>query len=88
MCFKPPKPPDVQIAQHPVQPTIQNEAAMQSTDLPAEQKIVDPDDAKDVDYGTSKKDYGTAQATGADELKIDIASGEPPKDKDTGGLNV
>ena len=88
MCFKPPKPPDVQIAQNPVQPTIQNEAAMQSTDLPAEQKIVDPDDAKDVDYGTSKKDYSTAQATGADELKIDVGTGEQDRRNDTGGLNV
>ena len=90
MCiFKPPKPPDVQVASNPVQPTIQNQAATQTGDLPKEQKIVDPDEAKSVEYGTSKKQSGVAagQVTGTDQLKISLGDAGSDTARE-GGLNV
>ena len=90
MClFKPPKPPDVQIASNPVQPTIQNEAATQTGDLPKEQKIVDPDEAKPVEYGTSKKESGVAagNVSGTDQLKITLGDAGSDTARE-GGLNV
>ena len=90
MClFKPPKSPDVQIAQNAVQPTIQNKNVTETGDLPAERKLLDPDDAKPVEYGTSKKESGVAagNVTGTDQLKISLADAGTDTAKE-GGLNV
>ena len=92
MCvFKPPKPPDVQIASNPVQPTIQNEAAMQDTQLPEVKQTVDPEEARDVEYGAKPSETGQAAASGynpADDLKITLGDGQGDTGNRQGGLNV
>ena len=92
MCvFKPPKPPDVQMASNPVQPTVQNEAAMQDTQLPKSEDTVDPDEAKAVEYGANPSETGEAAGSSynpADDLKINLADGTGSGEDKTGGLNV
>ena len=92
MCvFKPPKPPDVQIASNAVQPTIQNDAAMQDTQLPEQRDTTDPDEARDVEYGARPSETGEAAASTynpADDLKITLNEGGVGGGGNQGGLNV
>ena len=73
----------------PIQPRIANEMA-KSQPIPKEKDLLDPDEAADVAFGSSKKKTGPggAKRTGTAALTIPLNTGTGTAGTNSGGLNV